>query len=79
VAAAGKVDSSERLQQEWLRDQTTMVAVANVVDDQMEKVGAVGVTDMRWRARGENTCTPKPMRVPAGALCSCALFLLLSR
>ncbi len=36
---AAKVESSERLQQEWLRDQTTMVAVANVVEEQVEKVG----------------------------------------
>ena len=31
---AAKVESSE-----WLRDQTTMVAVANVVEEQVEKVG----------------------------------------
>ncbi len=35
---AAKVESSEHLQQEWLRDQTTMVAVANVVEEQVEKV-----------------------------------------
>ena len=35
---SAKQESSERLQREWLADQTLLVAVANVVEEQTEKV-----------------------------------------
>ena len=36
---SAKVEASERLQREWLADQTLLVSVSNVVEGHMEKVG----------------------------------------
>ncbi len=39
---SSKIEASERLQREWLADQTLLVNVANVVEDQTEKARAHG-------------------------------------